>query len=68
MSTRARESEPDPRVTRSRAVILRAAVDELAAVCLLGALFYSRLMSPDPFDPDRAGELVDAVLPADRRG
>jgi AcrR family transcriptional regulator len=35
---------------------------ELATLALLGALYYRRLMSGDPFDPERAGELVDAVL------
>ncbi len=35
---------------------------ELAAVSLLGAIFFCRLMTSKPFDPDRAGELVDAVL------
>jgi AcrR family transcriptional regulator len=42
---------------------LRAGLDpELATVALLGTIFYRRLMSGDPFDPDRAGELVDTVL------
>ena len=35
---------------------------ELAALALLGPIFYRRLMSGEPFDPDRAGELVDTVL------
>jgi AcrR family transcriptional regulator len=35
---------------------------ELAAVALLGAIFYSRLMSSQPFAPARARELVNAVL------
>ncbi len=36
----------------------------LAAVALLGAIFYGRLMSGEPFDPSRAGALVEAVLGA----
>jgi TetR/AcrR family transcriptional regulator, regulator of autoinduction and epiphytic fitness len=36
---------------------------ELAAQAILGAVFYGRLMTPEPFDPARAGDLVDAVLP-----
>jgi TetR/AcrR family transcriptional regulator of autoinduction and epiphytic fitness len=35
---------------------------ELATVALLGPIFYRRLMSGQPFDPARAGELVDMVL------
>lgn len=35
---------------------------ELAALALLGPIFYSRLMSGAPFSPERAGELVDLVL------
>jgi AcrR family transcriptional regulator len=38
---------------------------ELAVQAILGAVFYGRLMSAEPFDPARAGELVDTVL---RRG
>jgi TetR/AcrR family transcriptional regulator of autoinduction and epiphytic fitness len=47
----------------------RADVDpDLAALALLGPIFYRRLMTEAPFDPDRAGELVDLVLsPARRR-
>jgi TetR/AcrR family transcriptional regulator, regulator of autoinduction and epiphytic fitness len=37
---------------------------ELAALALLGAIFYRRLMSSEPFDPERAGELIDTVLGA----
>ncbi len=37
---------------------------ELATVALLGPIFYRRLMSTEPFDPQRAGELVTAVLGA----
>jgi TetR/AcrR family transcriptional regulator of autoinduction and epiphytic fitness len=41
----------------------RAEVDpEIAALALLGVLFYRRLMSSQPFDPERAGELIDTVL------
>ena len=36
---------------------------ELAAVTLLGAIFYRRLMSPDPFAPEEVPALVEAVLP-----
>lgn len=40
---------------------------ELAARAMLGAIFYGRLMSDQPFDPDQAGRLVALVLPqADR--
>jgi len=35
---------------------------ELATVALLGALFYRRLMTGEPFDPQSAGELVELVL------
>jgi TetR/AcrR family transcriptional regulator, regulator of autoinduction and epiphytic fitness len=35
---------------------------ELATLALLGPIFYRRLMSGEPFDPDRAGELVATVL------
>jgi AcrR family transcriptional regulator len=35
---------------------------ELAALALLGAIFYRRLMSSDPLDPEGAGVLVDTVL------
>ena len=37
---------------------------ELATLALLGTIFYRRLMSNEPFDPQRAGELVTAVLGA----
>ena len=44
---------------------LPAHVDpELATLALLGPIFYRRLMSNEPFDPQRAGELVTAVLGA----
>jgi AcrR family transcriptional regulator len=36
---------------------------ELAALALLGAVFYGRLMAAQPFEPARARELVNAVLP-----
>ena len=35
---------------------------ELAALALLGVIFYRRLMSGDPFEPEHARELVAAVL------
>jgi TetR/AcrR family transcriptional regulator of autoinduction and epiphytic fitness len=35
---------------------------ELATVALLGAIFYRRLMTSEPFDPRQAAELVVAVL------
>jgi TetR/AcrR family transcriptional regulator of autoinduction and epiphytic fitness len=42
---------------------LGAGVDpELATTTLLGAIFYRRLMTERPFDPDDAGQLVDLVL------
>lgn len=40
---------------------------ELAATALLGAIFYGRLMAAEPFEPARARELVNAVLPPARR-
>jgi TetR/AcrR family transcriptional regulator of autoinduction and epiphytic fitness len=40
-----------------------ASVDpELAAAALLGAIFYRRLMTGEPFDPHHAGGLVTTVL------
>jgi TetR/AcrR family transcriptional regulator of autoinduction and epiphytic fitness len=39
---------------------------ELAATALLGAVFYGRLMIAEPFDPARARELVNTVLPPAR--
>jgi AcrR family transcriptional regulator len=40
-----------------------ASVDvDLAVILLLGALFYRRLMTEQPFDPAHARDLVDAVL------
>jgi TetR/AcrR family transcriptional regulator, regulator of autoinduction and epiphytic fitness len=42
---------------------LRADLDpELATLALLGPIFYARLMSAEPFDPQRAPELVETVL------
>ena len=35
---------------------------ELATLALLGPIIYRRLMSAEPFDPDRAVDLVDTVL------
>jgi TetR/AcrR family transcriptional regulator of autoinduction and epiphytic fitness len=35
---------------------------ELAAFALLGAIFFKRLMTSTPFDPERASELTDTVL------
>lgn len=41
-----------------------AATDaELVVTTLLGTVFYGRLMTGKPFDPARAAELVDLVLP-----
>lgn len=40
---------------------------QLAAFSMLGAIFFCRLMTSEPFDPDRAGELVDVVLGGRRR-
>ena len=37
---------------------------DLAAAALLGAVFYYRLMSPQPFVPQQASRLVATVLPA----
>jgi AcrR family transcriptional regulator len=35
---------------------------ELATLALLGAIFYSRLMAGEPFDPERVGQLATTVL------
>ena len=35
---------------------------ELAAQALLGPIFYQRLLTSEPFDPGRAGELITMVL------
>ncbi len=41
----------------------RAEVDpELAAQALLGPIFYQRLMTSEPLDPSRVGDLIDLVL------
>jgi TetR/AcrR family transcriptional regulator of autoinduction and epiphytic fitness len=41
----------------------RATVDpELAAQLLIGPIFYQRLMTSEPFDPNRVGDLIDMVL------
>jgi TetR/AcrR family transcriptional regulator, regulator of autoinduction and epiphytic fitness len=41
----------------------RANLDpELATIALLGTIFYRRLMTSEPFDPNDAGELVSTVL------
>ena len=41
----------------------RAAVGpELAAHALLGPIFYRRLMTSEPLDPHRVGDLIDMVL------
>lgn len=41
----------------------RADLDpELAAQALLGPIFYQRLMTSEPFDPARVGDLIDLVL------
>jgi AcrR family transcriptional regulator len=35
---------------------------ELAVQALLGPIFYQRLMTSEPFDPGRVGDLIDTVL------
>jgi hypothetical protein len=40
---------------------------ELATATLLGTIFYRRLMTGEPFEPKRAGELVALVLGPPRR-
>jgi TetR/AcrR family transcriptional regulator of autoinduction and epiphytic fitness len=40
---------------------------ELATATLLGTIFYRRLMTGEPFEPERAGELVALVLGPPRR-
>jgi TetR/AcrR family transcriptional regulator, regulator of autoinduction and epiphytic fitness len=42
--------------------VKRSVDPELATVTLLGAIFYRRLMTPDPFKPDEAARLVTLVL------
>jgi len=42
--------------------ISRTIDPELATTTLLGALFYRRLMTGEPFAPDRTAELVDLIL------
>jgi TetR/AcrR family transcriptional regulator, regulator of autoinduction and epiphytic fitness len=42
--------------------ITRSVDPELATTTLLGAIFYRRLMTGKPFDPDEAPQLVDLVL------
>jgi TetR/AcrR family transcriptional regulator of autoinduction and epiphytic fitness len=46
-----------------RAGKIKRSIDpELATTTLLGAIFYRRLMTSEPFDPDHAGQLVKLVL------
>lgn len=68
-STERRKSLVDVIVEGVAAAEFRSNLDpELAAVALLGPIFYLRLMSGTPLDPQRAGDLVDTVLgPATRR-
>jgi TetR/AcrR family transcriptional regulator of autoinduction and epiphytic fitness len=40
---------------------------ELTTLALLGPIFYCRLMSSEPFEPTRAGDLVDTVLGPERK-
>jgi hypothetical protein len=40
---------------------------ELATTAMLGTIFYRRLMTGEPFDPARSGELVALVLGPPRR-
>jgi hypothetical protein len=35
---------------------------ELGALALLGPIIYRRLMTGEPFEPDRTGDLVETVL------
>jgi hypothetical protein len=35
---------------------------ELAAFALLGAIFFCRLMTSKPLDPENAGDLIETVL------
>ena len=41
---------------------LTQADPELAAQALLGPIFYQRLLTSEPFDPNRVSELIDTVL------
>jgi TetR/AcrR family transcriptional regulator, regulator of autoinduction and epiphytic fitness len=41
----------------------RAGIDpDLAARALLGPIFYQRLMTSEPFDPDQVGNLIDMIM------
>jgi TetR/AcrR family transcriptional regulator, regulator of autoinduction and epiphytic fitness len=64
-------SERDPRVReffhaysaeRRQSVVDLGIDPELATATLLGTIFYRRLMTGEPFDPQRSGELVALVL------
>jgi TetR/AcrR family transcriptional regulator, regulator of autoinduction and epiphytic fitness len=62
-SARRRQGLSDLIAAGIRAGEFAADIDpELAAQALLGTVFYGRLMSAEPFDPARAGELVASVL------
>jgi len=41
---------------------------QLAALALLGAIFFQRLMTDTPFDPARAADLLDTLLAAPTAG
>ena len=35
---------------------------DIAASALLGLVFYRRLMTPEPFDPERAADMINTIL------
>jgi TetR/AcrR family transcriptional regulator, regulator of autoinduction and epiphytic fitness len=64
-STQRRQSLVDLIAQGIAAGEFRADLDpELAAQALLGPIFYRRLMTSEPLDPERATDLVDMVLGA----
>lgn len=62
-STRRRRALVDAVAAGVDAGQIFPAVDpELAAISLSGAIIYRRLMTSDPFEPSRVGELITTVL------
>ncbi len=62
-SAKRRQSLTDLIAEGIRGGEFRASCDpDLAAQAILGAVFYGRLMSGEPFDPSKASQLVAAVL------
>jgi hypothetical protein len=62
-----RQALIDPIARGIREGDFRADLDpELAAVALLGTIFYRRPMTGEPFDPNDAGDLVRTILGSPR--